>query len=150
VLSAMSHVAREYEDLRQAANRLAVVEVVTQFQHWIDSFVKKVNMGKPSGGHRSKLMNQLAHLENFLGPGPVTLAEFEALVNVRDSIIHANSEAAWYYKEERTVAECYRDAWGGISFSEEHLEDAIKNTIQQVSWYDLQICRAKGQLRNEN
>src|SRR5579863_4395377 len=49
------------EDLRRSANNLAVVGLVTRFQHWIAKFVKDV------GGKPSKLGRTLEQLNEVLG-----------------------------------------------------------------------------------
>lgn len=135
-LSAISHVQNGYEELREAANRLALVGLVTRLQHWIARFIKEQDL-KSGKVHESLLISQLDALNRSLGDGPVPLSYFEDLVNVRDSIIHADSRAEWKYRgANRRVADHYRSPWGEIEFSEEQLKDAIDQATRQVTWYD--------------
>jgi hypothetical protein len=135
-LSAISHVQNGYEELRGAANRLALVGLVTRLQHWIARFIKEQGL-KSGKVHESLLISQLDALNRSLGDGPVPLSYFEDLVNVRDSIIHADSRAEWKHRgANRRVADHYRNPWGEIEFSEGQLKDAIEQATGQVTWYD--------------
>jgi len=135
-LSAISHVQNGYEELRRAANRLALVGLVTRLQHWIARFIKEQGL-KSGKVHESLLINQFDVLNTSLGDGPVPLSYFEDLVNLRDSIIHADSRAEWKYRgASRQVADHHRNPWGEVEFSEEQLKDAIEQATRQVTWYD--------------
>lgn len=138
-LSVISHVQSGYDELRKAANRLALVGLVTRLQHWIARFIKERNF-KPEKAHESLLINQLDVLNRSLGDGPVSLSYFEELVNVRDSIIHADSRAEWSYRgANRQVADHHRNPWGEVEFPEEQLKEAIEQATRQVTWYDEQL-----------
>ncbi len=134
--SVICHVRNGYDELRKAANRLALVGVITRLQHWVARFVKQRNL-KAGRAHESLLINQLDVLNKCLGDGPVPLSYFEDMVNVRDSIIHADSRADWDYRAvSRRVADQHRNASGEVEFSEEQLKDAIGQAIKQITWYD--------------
>jgi hypothetical protein len=132
-----------YEDLRQAARRLALVGFVTRLQHWIGGFAKQMKATPcktKQTGYNSTLANQIAALNKLLGIGPVPEIFFEDLATARDSIIHADSRAEWEYNGSlRKVADHYRNAYGDVDLSEEKLEDAIQKATQQVKWYDERI-----------
>jgi hypothetical protein len=68
-LSQISHVQSRYEELRKAANRLALVGLVTRLQHWIARFVKQRDL-KPGKAPESLLIKQLDVLNKSLGDGP--------------------------------------------------------------------------------
>jgi hypothetical protein len=123
-----------YDELRKAANHLAVVGLVIRFQHWIEKFVKQSHV-QPSKAHKSKLRSQLEALNNFLGVGPVPVEFFEQLANARDSVIHGDSKAKWEFNGAREVAEHYRSGLG-LEITEDQLNEAIEKAIAQVKWYD--------------
>jgi len=134
--SVICHVRNGYDELRKAANRLALVGLVTRLQHWVARFVKERNL-KLGKAHESLLINQLDILNKCLGDGPVALPYFEDLVSVRDSIIHADSQAEWKHRgASRQVAAHFRNPWGQVEFSEGQLKDAIEQATRQVTWYD--------------
>jgi hypothetical protein len=124
-----------YDDMRRATNNLAAVALVTRVQHRVSRLAKKVP-GKPEVAE-SKLVSELDHLNGYLGDGPVPVAFFAELEKVRDSIIHADSNAEWDYRgAPRRVANCYKNAYDETNFSEAQLNDAVAKAIEQVTWYD--------------
>lgn len=137
--SIMRHERNFYDDLRQAARRLALVALVTRLQHWIERFVRQVT---PRVQH-SSLAKQLSALNSTLGIGPVSVLFFEDLVTVRDSIIHNDSRAEWEYQGRlRKIADEYRNPSGDVELTEEQLKDAIQKATQQVKWYEEKIHTA--------
>jgi hypothetical protein len=139
--SAISHMTWQYERLRWAANRLALVGAVTCLDEWIAMLVTKENLNQVDVEKAdSKLITQMRRLNKSLNIA-LPLQDFEDLVLARDSIIHGNSKAKWidHRREWRTVPSRYMDAWGGIAFTEEDLERAIDKMIQQVLRYDERI-----------
>jgi hypothetical protein len=134
--SITGHMQNFFQDLREAARRLAFVGLVTRLQHWIGRFLKQAKV-KPDKVYDSQLANQIAALNKFLGVGPVPEMFFEDLAMVRDSVIHADSRAEWKYRSKpRRVADHYRNAGGDVELTEEQLQEAIKKASQQVRWYD--------------
>ena len=134
--SITGHMQNFYEDLRQAARRLALVALVTRLQHWIVRFAKQTKI-KCDNTYNSQLGNQVAALNKLLGIGPVPEVFFEDLAAVRDSIIHADSRAEWqYHTKPRKVADHYRNAYGDVELTEEQLKEAIQKVTRQVIWYD--------------
>lgn len=126
---------RFYGDLRRAANNLAAVALVTRLQHWVNRLVKRT-AGKPKK-ERSWLVSGLNHLNGRLGSGPVPVEFFATLEDVRDSVIHNDSNVEWeYHGEPRRVANCYANDFGVVIVSDEQLQDAIAKVTQQVEWYD--------------
>jgi len=134
--SITNHLHNFYDDLRRAARRLALVELVTRLQHWIRRLVKELKL-KPDKVYESQLANLFDALNKALGIGPVPIAFFADLVRVRDSVIHADSKAEWEHNgQARRVADEYRNAYGDVELTEEQLQDAIHKAVQQVKWYD--------------
>ena len=131
---------RFYGDLRRAANNLAAVALVTRLQHWVNRFVRRTT-GKPKTAP-SWLVSRLNHLNELLGPGPVPVDFFAALEDVRDSVIHNDSNAEWEHQgKPRRVANCYANDFGVVIVSDEQLQDAIAKETQQVEWYDIELYK---------
>jgi len=131
-----------YDDLRIAAGRLAVVGLVTRFQHWITRFVQRRKLGLEKG-EKPRLVKQLNALNEDLGMGPVSVEVFENLVGVRDSVIHGDSRAEWEHNGRvRKVADEYRNAYGDVEITEEQLKEAIEKAVRQVKWYDEKLYAA--------
>jgi len=141
VSSEIRHAETFYEDLRRSANRLAVVGLVTRLQHWISLFIKRAKIGKLPQTYRSKLLNQLEALNELLRTEIVAVSFFNELVDVRDSVVHANSQAEWEYPagNKRQITQRYRSAWSDVEFGPEQLKEAVAKTVQQVKWYDENI-----------
>jgi hypothetical protein len=79
---------------------------------------------------------QVKFLNKRLGSGPIPTSDFEDLLNVRDSIIHADSQAEWTNDgKARKVADRFR-VREVIEFTETDLQEAVEKAIKQVSWYD--------------
>lgn len=119
-----------YDEMRKAANHLAVVGLVTRFQHWIAEFVRVRQM------KISTLCKNLESLNAALGEaGPVPVLFFEGLVTARDSVIHADSKAEWEHNRPRRVPKDYRND-DELEVTEDQLKEAIEKAIRQVKWYD--------------
>jgi hypothetical protein len=142
VRSITLHLQNFYEDIGQAARRLALVGLVTRLQHWIGRFAKQTK-AKPYKAKQTGLANQIAALNKILGSGPIPEIFFEDLATARDSIIHADSKAEWKHNGSlRKVADHYRNAYEDVDLSEEQLKDAIQKATQQVKWYDEKMYAA--------
>lgn len=140
--SALSHSQIFYADLRQAANRLALVGAVTRLGDRVAMLVRDTESNLLDKKTDTSLISQLIHLDSMFKGGPDLGQYFKDLVDVRDSIIHANSKAEWHHKRERSIVDRYKNAYGSINFSNEDLGEAITKMVQQVSWYDEQIKHA--------
>jgi hypothetical protein len=70
----------------------------------------------------------------------VPISDFEKLVDVRDSIIHADARAEWKNDrgKDRKVADEYRNSCH-VEVSESQVKEAVEKAIRQVVWYDNQI-----------
>jgi hypothetical protein len=142
------------DELRREARSVAVVTLVTRFQHWLRAFVEEMKK-KPANG----VEKNLATLNEGLGEGPVPAAFFCDLEIVRDSIIHGDSNVEWMRgKEQRSVPLKYREvnlehlskfklteeqlreirenAMAQINLTDAHIQEAMARSIQQVKWYE--------------
>lgn len=118
-----------FEDLRAAANNLAVVALIIRLDHWLRKCAATL---KIQGGN---IMEMLKRLNQRLDDGPVPIAFFQDLVNVRDCVVHGDSKATWSNRDQR-VSRRYVNDYGRVALNEEQVKEAITKTIQQVQWYD--------------
>jgi hypothetical protein len=133
------------EDLRSAATHLALVGLVTRFQHWIEVMAKRHEIGASDRKSRecSGLIHKLKALNEKLGEGPVSLDFFSQLETARDSVIHSDSRARWDYgRKQREVAPCYCSG-SNLSVSGDQLKEAVASAVRQVKWYDEQATSLK-------
>jgi hypothetical protein len=123
------------DELRRAANSLALVGLVTRLHHWVSLFVEELT----NKHARDKgLGTNLKTLNKRTGEGPIPIGFFQELATVRNSIIHADSKIAWTYNgDEKRVAERYVNvSLGEIEFTQTHLQEAIEKATKQIKWYD--------------
>ncbi len=150
------------DELRRAANGLALVGLVTRLHHWVSVFVEQLpNQSAKLEGlpkQRAKeegvrvvplLVKNLTALNAELvrtESDPVPIDFFDDLVTVRDSIIHADSKSEWTYRgKKKQVAERYvNTASGEVEFTEAHLQEAMEKSVRQVKWYDDQLDALQG------
>jgi hypothetical protein len=132
-------------DLRRAANSLALVGLVTRFQHWIGKLVDEITKENAKDNPLDKNLRRLNEELKKLGSGPVSIEFFRDLTTVRNSIVHADSQIAWRYRDEdKQVPAAYVDPiLVELTITESHLEEAIEKSIQQIRWYDERIDELK-------
>jgi hypothetical protein len=79
----------------------------------------------------------MARLNKCLGSnGPVPLADFAELVNVRDSVIHADSKTEWEWNGTLREVKVYRDYYDGVAVESSQVDEAVRKAVEQVKWYD--------------
>jgi len=130
------------DELRREARSVAVVTLVTRFQHWLRVFVEDMKK-KPANG----VGKNLATLSKELGEGPVPAAFFCDLETVRDSIIHGDSNVEWMRgKEQRIVPLKYREVnlehLSKFKLTEEQLREIRGNAMAQINLTDAHVQEA--------
>jgi hypothetical protein len=127
------------DDMRNAANQLALVSLITRLQHWINVFVKEVRKSNKGTG----LVPNIRTLNRRLGESPIAITFFADLVSVRDSVIHADSMIEWTHNgKKRRVPDRYANTMTGeLSFGESDLREAIEVSIRQIKWYEERLDR---------
>lgn len=125
------------DELRRAANNLALVGLVTRLHHWVSIFVEELTNKSARG---NSLEKNLKTLNMRTGDGPVPCIFFEELVSVRDSIIHADTKIEWEFlgKKKRVASQYANASSGEVEFTQAHLQEAIEKSTKQVKWYDEQ------------
>lgn len=123
-----------FDRLRAASNNQAAVALVALLQHWFGRLAHKTP--ETIRKHKSRMLNGIDRLNKHVGDGPVPVAFFSELEDVRDSVIHADSNVEWEYQgARRRVAVDYANGWS-TEMTEAHLKDAIEKAIEQVKYYD--------------
>jgi hypothetical protein len=143
------------DELRGEACSIAVVTLVTRFQHWLRVFVRELTEKEPKNGVEPNLRT----LRQKFGDGPVPAEFFLDLETVRDSIIHGDSNVEWMRgNEQRSVPLKYREislehmskynlsedqlreirenAIAQINLTDAHIQEAIVKSIEQIKWYE--------------
>jgi hypothetical protein len=139
------------DELRRAANNLALVGLVTRLHHWVSVFVEDL----PKQSVKEKSANEIGLIKNLTTlnaalerteSSPIPIDFFKNLVAVRDAIIHADAKSEWTYGDKKKqVSERYANtASGEVDFTETHLQEAIENSVRQVKWYDDQLYALQG------
>jgi hypothetical protein len=140
------------DELRRAANNLALVALVTRLHHWVSVFVEEL----PKHNTKQKSAKEIGLVKNLTTlnaafarteSSPIPMDFFENLVTARDAIIHADAKSEWTYRgEKRQVSERYANTVSGeVDFTEAHLQEAIENSVRQVKWYDDRLDALQGQ-----
>jgi hypothetical protein len=139
------------DELRRAANNLALIGLVTRLHHWVSVFVEELprQSAKEKSAREIGLVTNLTTLNAALErteSSPIPIDFFEDLVTVRDAIIHADSKIEWTYRHKRCVSERYANTTlGEVEFTEAHLQEAIEKSVSQVKWYDERLDVLNGQ-----
>jgi hypothetical protein len=146
VNSEIRRVEMFFDDLRRAANHMALVSLVTRLDHWTRKLVKRLplNTNKKRQPRGRSVVGDMEALSARLGTAPIPIQFFEHLVTARDSVIHGDSQAQWKHgREIRRVADRYINNYGELCFTEQDLREASDKAKTQVKWYDEQIDALK-------
>jgi len=128
-----------YDDLRTAANNLAIAALVTRIDHWVTRYSEKIGMGKTGS-----TIEKIERLNQRFKGAPIPVQFFIDLLNARDSVIHGNSKSEWEYKGTRRVADEHKNLFDELEIASWQVEEAIKKSVEQLSWYEDQITRTIG------
>jgi hypothetical protein len=130
-----------YEDLRVAARSQAVVALITRMQHWASKYARRLDKNRNPKSLKKELEFLNAQIKK---DGPEEVAYFVQLVDLRDSVIHADSKPHWKYQgDDRSVVPRYAPNSWRVEISEIDLQYAVAKAIKQMLWYDEQL-RANG------
>lgn len=140
IASEVSRAQFYYEDLRRAANHMALVSLVTRLEHWTRKFVKQLppNTELTANKRKPYIVRAMEALNTHLGRPPVDVQFFEDLVTARNAVVHHDSTTEWDFNGRRSVAARYNDC-GDLNFTNDHLTEATKKVTAQVKWYDEQL-----------
>jgi hypothetical protein len=128
----------KYDGLRRAAINLALVGVVTRFHHWLIYLANRTREKKNPLFDRSAL-EELIHLKTMFKRTRIKPQIFIKWVDVRDSIIHADSKATWRHgKRTRKLLHkfVHKD---DLNFSESDLKEAFGNMLQAIGLFEHQV-----------
>lgn len=130
-----------YGDLRVAARSQAVVSLVTRMQHWASKYARRLDKNREPKSLKKEFEFLNAQIKK---DGPEEVAYFVELVDLRDSVVHADSKPHWKYQgKNRSVVPRYAPNSWRVEISENDLQYAVAKAIKQMLWYDDQL-RAKG------
>jgi hypothetical protein len=136
--SLVGWIGRQHDEFRIAANNLALVGLITRFNHWLTHLANRIRDDKDKSFDRS-IAKELKFLNGEFKGTPIKPTVFKELVDVRDSIIHADSKASWTYNgDPRQVAPRFTHL-GEVRFTEADLHEAFQNALLAVTWYEHQV-----------
>jgi|ERR1039458_1299532 hypothetical protein len=128
---------RPFDEFRIAARNLAMVALVTRFHHWVSAYARRIDAVRKRG---VSLRKELDFLKREIGEGPENASYFLALAEVRNSVIHGDSQRTWDYNgETREVELRYARTPYQVEVSEQDLAEAIQKTVTQIKWYDQKL-----------
>lgn len=126
-------IERQHDEFRRAANNLALVGLITRLHHWLCYLA---NLLRPKRTFDNSLAKEFRFLSQRFANSPVELSFFERLVDVRDSIIHADSKASWTFRgDARHVDPKYVEG-DEVNFTEEHLKEAFDKALSVVEYFE--------------
>jgi hypothetical protein len=128
----------KHDEFRRAANNLALVGLVTRFHHWLTYLANLVREDGDKSFHQS-VIQELTFLDSQFKNAPIKQSDFKRLVDVRDSIIHANSKASWKHGVRTRQIDPKFTHLGEVNFTEADLNEAFKNALSAVGWYEHQV-----------
>jgi hypothetical protein len=136
VSSVLSSYRNSYDDFKVAARNLTLVGLVTRFHHWAGAYARRVDPKRKRG---LSLREELNFLKDSIGEREETKF-FLDVEEVRNSVIHADSQPQWDFKGKiRKVEPRYAPNSYRVEVSEEDLAEAIQKAIAQIEWYDQKL-----------
>jgi hypothetical protein len=126
----------KYDGLRRAAINLALVGVVTRFHHWL---IYLANRRRNNQTFDRNVEAELTFLNSQFKNSPHKPLDFKKWIDVRDSIIHADSKAKWTFRGDPRDLEPRFVQTGELSFTEADLNEAFQHMLSAVWWYENQV-----------
>ena len=124
----------EYKKLRTAAVHLAMVGLVTRFHHWLVTIANSVRK-EEDRTFDNNVKYEMEFLNRYFKCSTHKPGDFKKWVDVRDSIIHADSRAVWKQgKKTRHVQKRFREKTE-LCFKESDLREAFKQMLDAVGWH---------------
>jgi hypothetical protein len=128
----------KYDGLRRAAINLALVGVVTRFHHWLIYLANRIRETEDETFDKN-VCQELEFLKSRFKKTKVKPSEFTKWMDVRDSIIHADSKATWRHGRgtRKLLPRFVRK--GNLSFSESDLKEAFGSMLQAIGLFEHQV-----------
>ena len=82
---------------------------------------------------------ELTFLNSQFKNSPHKPSDFKKWIDVRDSIIHADSKAKWTFRGDPRDLEPRFVRMGELSFTEADLSEGFQHMLSAVGWYDNQV-----------
>ena len=134
----VSWIESKHDEFRQAANNLALVGLITRFHHWLTHLANRIRDDKDESFDRS-IAQELGFLNSKFKGTPIKPSVFKGLVDVRDSIIHADSKASWKHDGRHRQIDPKFTHLDEVRFTEADLHEAFRNALLAVTWYEHQV-----------
>jgi hypothetical protein len=131
-------IGSKYDGLRRAAINLALVGVVTRFHHWLIYLANRTRE-KQNPSFDQSVLQELIHLKTMFKKTRIKPQIFTKWVDVRDSIIHADSKATWRQgnRTRKLLPKFVRK--DDLNFSKADLEEAFRSMLQAIGLFEHQV-----------
>lgn len=128
----------QYEGLRKAAINLALVGLITRFHHWLIYLANTIRDAKDKTFDKS-VAQELFFLNLEFKNSPYKHSDFKKWIDVRDSIIHADSKASWKLGGKPRNIDPQFAQLGELNFTEADLDGAFQHMLSAIWWYMNQV-----------
>jgi hypothetical protein len=137
--SVATWIAGQHDEYRRAAINLALVGLVTRFHHWLAYLANRIR-GDANETFDRSVAQEMNFLNSHLKNSPHQPPDFKKWVDVRDSVIHADSRASWTHDgKPRSIEPRFVISGDELNFTEADLKEAFENMLQAIDWYDYQV-----------
>jgi hypothetical protein len=134
--STADYVCRQHDEFRKAATNLALVGLVTRFHHWLTYLANRIR-GKANQTFDKSVAQEMYFLNSHLKNSPHRPSDFKKWIDVRDSVIHADSKASWTHDgKSRTIESGFVINGDELNFTGADLKEAFSYMLQAIGWYD--------------
>jgi len=133
--SFISWIQGQHENLRTAAIHLALVGLVTRFHHWLVTLANSLRDDTDKTFDKS-VQQEMHFLNNNFKSSPHQPRDFAKWIDVRDSVIHADSQAAWQHEGKLRGVESQFTHIGELHFTATDLQDAFQKMLWAIAWYE--------------
>ena len=128
-------IERQHDEFRKAANNLALVGLVARFHHWLIHLANRLRDDKNRTFDRN-VVQELGFLDSMFRDAPKRQPVFAKLVDVRDSIIHADSKESWAYNGHPRQIDPRFVHLGEVNFTETNIKEAFEHMLLVIVWYE--------------
>lgn len=134
--SVATWIESQHDGYRRAAINLALVGLVARFHHWLTHLANRIR-DKANQTFEGSVAQEMYFLNSQLKDSPHRHSDFKKWVDVRDSVIHADSKASWTFDgKPRCVEPRFVISGDELNLTEDDLKEAFDNMLQAIGWYD--------------
>jgi hypothetical protein len=111
---------------------------VTRFHHWLTYLANRLRADKDRTFDNG-VTQEIAFLNLEFKNSPYKHSDFKKWIDVRDSIIHADSKASWKHQGKPRNIDPRFAHLGELNFTKADLKEAFQHTLSAIGWYTDQV-----------